>query len=757
MTHELALEGCTAEPLMAYLKALGVLRLVAEQKDPDAAGCWRDGVFMLQSALDRQSLTQFFVAEYRATPVLAPWNGDGGFITDSGASFEVIKKVRDHLSPCLADVSAAVKRAEQVRVLGDFREARERKKALERKRTDLKRARRKLSEEDAKQLKRESDLVESLKNRILVGVRNGFSDQALRWLDACVAILPKGFGPAPLLGTGGLDGHLEFSVNFLANLLTVIDSSDKERRAWARGALFAEGHVELRTTAIGQFSPGGVGGPNATQGFEGRSAVNPLDFVLMIEGALLISGAPCRRYGTQRSPKAAFPFTVHSSAVGYASRTDSDVRSARGELWLPLWGRPASVAEVAHLFAEGRAQLGGRQATSGVEFARAASSLGVDRGIDGFVRYGFLPRSGRAYLATPLGRLHVRARADVDLVREVDSWLDRFRPAASDEHAPPWVRAALGRIESALLDLCQYGGPTRFAEMLCALGCGERGLSTNERFRTEKNLRPLAGLSPDWVRAADDGSAEFELALSLAGIRDREGRMGPLRSNLEPVGLGATQDRRVFAKWLDRDRAVVWNSTELAHNLAAVLERRLIDGNRKGCTALPLAFRHPASLDAVAAFLAHGTDDCRMSDLLWGLTLVDHTRPHPARRPWGCADLLPLPRAFALLRILFLLHPLRVRAGEVSPRPERALLALLRSGRGAEACALAARRLRAAGLVPMTTRRGGSPAAARDWSLADLDWRRLAGALLFPLSRNDIDRLADLVVRPVAGEHGAVA
>ena len=30
---ELRLDGCTPEPLMSYLKALGVLRMVAEQTD----------------------------------------------------------------------------------------------------------------------------------------------------------------------------------------------------------------------------------------------------------------------------------------------------------------------------------------------------------------------------------------------------------------------------------------------------------------------------------------------------------------------------------------------------------------------------------------------------------------------------------------------------------------------------------------------------------------------------------------------------
>jgi len=35
-SQTIALTGCTAEPLMGYLKALGIMRLIAEQKDPGA-------------------------------------------------------------------------------------------------------------------------------------------------------------------------------------------------------------------------------------------------------------------------------------------------------------------------------------------------------------------------------------------------------------------------------------------------------------------------------------------------------------------------------------------------------------------------------------------------------------------------------------------------------------------------------------------------------------------------------------------------
>ena len=37
------LYGCSPQPLALYLKAIGILCLVAEQVDPDARGWWQDG------------------------------------------------------------------------------------------------------------------------------------------------------------------------------------------------------------------------------------------------------------------------------------------------------------------------------------------------------------------------------------------------------------------------------------------------------------------------------------------------------------------------------------------------------------------------------------------------------------------------------------------------------------------------------------------------------------------------------------------
>ena len=52
--HLHALKGCSPVPLANYLKALGILRLVVEQRaDPDARGWWQDEHFCLLSNLGR--------------------------------------------------------------------------------------------------------------------------------------------------------------------------------------------------------------------------------------------------------------------------------------------------------------------------------------------------------------------------------------------------------------------------------------------------------------------------------------------------------------------------------------------------------------------------------------------------------------------------------------------------------------------------------------------------------------------------------
>jgi CRISPR-associated protein Csx17 len=58
---EIRLAGCAPEPLMSYLKALGVFRVVAEQKDAVATLSWRGDVACLDTNLDHDGLVAFLL------------------------------------------------------------------------------------------------------------------------------------------------------------------------------------------------------------------------------------------------------------------------------------------------------------------------------------------------------------------------------------------------------------------------------------------------------------------------------------------------------------------------------------------------------------------------------------------------------------------------------------------------------------------------------------------------------------------------
>ncbi len=726
--HDIELPGCTPEPLIAYLKALGILRLVSEQKNPAARGWWRNDVFWLRSVLDREALMKFLLEEYEPTPIVAPWAGGSGFFKkDNREAVDVLSGGGSPRMSAYANVIRLVREIVKQEKVGD-----------------------KPKDDD--------------KRRLIRRYRNSLPDNVVAWMDAAMVLQQEGQGFAPLLGTGGNDGRLDFTQNFMQRIVmlglhTGAPASDESRR-WLANALYAE-PTGLASASVGQFAPGRAGGPNATQGMEGDSTDNPWDFVLMLEGAMMLAGTAVRRFGVGGPTYASFPFTVRAVAAGFDSPASKDEAESRGELWLPIWNRPTTAAELGRLFGEGRADVSGRPARDGTDFARAVAGLGVDRGITGFTRLAFLKRSGKAFLAAPLGRFAVTERQEVDLLRQIGRWLRRFRTACTAKDAPARFVRALHQIDSAVFDFCRYGGSSSFQSILIALGRAECDLATAERFRDKQKIQPLGGLSPAWLKAANDRSPEFTIALALASVNDPEAKIGPIRANLEAVDW-----KKRYPAWAEKDRSIVWNAADLPTNLASILQRRMMDGERAGCERLPLASRSDAPLDTVTAFIEGDLDDGRIEDLLWGLMLVDPRQrsgekiiepAEPTHRP-------PLPRDFALLKLLFLPRPVTTEghgdgarwryARSVEPAvtilPEPRILPLLRAGRVGEACQIAAGRLRASGLPPMPGPRATGAIRDADWSECSSDHRRalrLAAALLVPIPSTSVNHLLHLVCR----------
>ena len=92
MIHIHTLSGCAPSPLAHYLKALGVLRIVAEQKDFTARGWWEGESFLLATILDEAELSEFLLCDYSPTPLVSPWNKGSGFYKPNDPGLTPLKK-----------------------------------------------------------------------------------------------------------------------------------------------------------------------------------------------------------------------------------------------------------------------------------------------------------------------------------------------------------------------------------------------------------------------------------------------------------------------------------------------------------------------------------------------------------------------------------------------------------------------------------------------------------------------------------------
>src|SRR3990172_2050728 len=406
--RDVPLGGCTPEPLMAYLKALGILRLVAEQKSVDVRCRWKRGVFHIESALDESEMVRFFLEDYCPTPLVAPWGARSGFYQG-----ESEKTARDALgaltaspNPRLSSFRAVVIEVQAMLKRHDFEDKPKDEKA---------------------------------KLRLLQACRSELPDEVVPWLDAAFTLSTEWRSFPPLLGTGGNEGSQGYSSTFyqmLGSLGFAQAALRPEARTLLRHALFGESTGNLVEAPAGQLDPGRAGGYNQGFGIVNENAlVNPWEMILAFEGTLLWTSSSTRilnvhirsRNGGSGGMSFSSPFTVRCSKVGFTSCSGKEVNGPRdAEVWAPIWVRSVGYGELKQLISEGRADVGRERARSGVEFAEAASSLGVDRGVTEFARYSLLQRRGDNYVAVPSGRFPVRERRESDLVRQLGPVLGRL-------------------------------------------------------------------------------------------------------------------------------------------------------------------------------------------------------------------------------------------------------------------------------------------------------------------------------------------
>ncbi len=776
MHETLVLEGCAPTPLASYLKALGILRLISspdnnitgKAADPDARGWWENERFHLRTMLTRDAVLEFFLNEYAPSPIIAPWNGGSGFYpNDNKDGFnpltaEMVAKRFQTISSTIRDASGIIDRLKlEKRPEGDAKEA------------------------------------------LVATLRAELPDSALAWLDATLALSGQGLAYPQLLGTGGNDGRLDFTNNFMRRLVAekkptgLFNASDGKPSRNAEllllSALFATSSPELSSASVGQFSPGAAGGPNGTTGYEAGGKVNSWNFVLMLEGAAAFAGAVSRRHQSVAGSGASFPFTVRAVGAGWGGVGSADENDARAEFWAPLWTRQARFCEIDSLLGEGRAVLNGRTARDGIDFARAAASLGVSRGFSEFQRFGFLMRSGKAYLATPIGRRSVASSSGTRLVSDLDvgQWLERTRRVGRRDGEPAAAKQSIKQLEDALLSLLAPA-PTveQVQTTFIALGQCVKWLAVSPDGRRYVGSPPPA-LSSSWIRQANDGTPEFRIAAALASLGLPSPRLsGELASASQPSAsetntASATRDESVDGVSVDsvssrlpmaahfapidekrffngvnlsRNRTwasttpptLVWGTGNLVSNMIAVLERRIVEAPMRGLPDKPLDSAAYARAEDVTAFLEGNFDDARCAALLTGLVWAI-----PAwlggKMPRDAPPIRQLPFAYAALKPIFSTNAALRRIEAIDgtaclPLPKGMLTRLRAAGDRLnghatdEAVRAAFNRGRASGLVSPfdPARLHGSPSSRIG---AGIRADRLAASLLIPIGDRTLKNL----------------
>ncbi len=514
------LEGVHPEPLASYLKAVAVLRLVAEQVDPDASLAWHHDVARLRTTLDRDALLNFFVDEWSPTPLLAPWNGGAGFRAGESlsATAEILADTSSRFQPYRDAISAA---RQIVADVGDVDKA-----------------------------------------TLLNTLRANMPDEALKWIDAAVVLGGDDPSFPPLVGTGGNDGRFEFSRNQMDRLVTLLlaPTYAVTSRSQLMAALFG-GTTTLERNPIGQFAPSRAGGANTGFGFDADAMINPWDYVFALEGAVMFAASTSR--ALEATADVAFPFYVRSTAAGFGSA--STVEKNRGELWMPLWERFVTAGELEALIGEGRAWLEKRPARTADEFSRAIRQLGVTRGIESFQRYVIAERNGLAYFATSAGRYRVASEPVIDPLTAIDPWLSQVRRAAESETAPARLRDAHRRLMKAVMRKTDSADDEE--QLLFAVGALSAAVARSRKHSVLEFVGPMPRLSRGaWPALRKSGGAEWEIAFALAGAG--------LRNELQPVEIVP------YPKWRELVReSDVSDSVPVFRRLAEVVARRIRSDN----------------------------------------------------------------------------------------------------------------------------------------------------------------------------------
>ncbi|HEY5915252.1 MAG TPA: type I-U CRISPR-associated protein Csx17 [Verrucomicrobiae bacterium] len=497
-------------------------------------------------------------------------------------------------------------------------------------------------------------------------LRDIVADRAAIALDAVFATHAMEIGDNPAFLNQGESGNTEIFRTFWSYLLDFRTNPKPQLEA----ALQRGGAASLDKVK----SPGAPFFPDQIETYNNglRWTLNvfpfcALDYLLAVEGALALRGSAARLLGARSGNFAAFPFVF---------ATDEELTDHEGKLkgfaasvWLPVWDRPATFAELESFILDSQARMPDREARFSAEFTRAIRSQGVDAGFAGYQEFR-LKMVGASVPWVCTGR-YVSTKAQpefvnmAELLRPIDQagFLDQLKfHKESGSGSPHYDRAAvLGAVEEAASE----GGPRKCLAILERLFQINRRLAVSERFRKAVGAPVFVPPLPQesWMEALQglEVEPEFEIARALGSIAGRMPQRDGKYSETEPF-LGSILPLKPSGRgWFlpkPPSPQAVWSGSDLCLDLTRVLGRRYRDSQTDDRPALASPF--PARLPAILRFLYGGLDDQRVARYTEALSLVGWhfsadkaaTSPEPVRPAEEPEPSRPIPVPYAAARAL---------------------------------------------------------------------------------------------------------
>lgn len=346
-----AMPGLTVGPMGNWLAAVGALRMLS-RADASAALRWDGAVPVITTAL---SAPQRDIAGRIAfTPMITPWQSGGGWGAKDKAPAVRLETLRGASTSRLAPMRQAIAAADAVIAT----HAGEGKDAL------------------------------------VIRLRGALPDDALPWLDAAVPLRPAphpqraAVTASPIAGTGGNDGRWDLSTTYHEAILAIgahVQRPGDEVTAWRDGLLGdllgGEERQPLAEMSAGPYWPA-TGSPRLA---------NPWQLILLAEGLCAFGDAHLTEFASSRQP--------WTTAPGPELAADD----SPGEAWLPLWGDPMTMPEVALILSGPQPRWRTQDARTPAQMLIALNSGRWPAGVTGYARYGLARRRGQAHVAVPLG------------------------------------------------------------------------------------------------------------------------------------------------------------------------------------------------------------------------------------------------------------------------------------------------------------------------------------------------------------------